>query len=75
LVNLWLTGNDQSTYTEIREIVRSAETRHDAAGECSEYVERLCCGDDPESGLAMDLLRGALNLVDWYRIAESLRED
>jgi hypothetical protein len=75
LVNLWLTGNDQATYTEVREIVLSAENEHDAVDRCADYVDRLCFGEDPEPGLATDLLRGALSVVDWRPVVRYLRED
>jgi hypothetical protein len=76
LVNLWLTGNDQGTYSEVREIVRSAETERDAVDRCSEYVDQMCFGDeDPEPGLATDLLRGALSVVDWRPVVRYLREE
>ena len=82
-VALWI-DNEQSTYSEAREMVREAyddtdedqtheerleEARHGLAKRLEEWVDEM----KPDLGASMfsDMLNAALSEVDWQEIAEN----
>jgi hypothetical protein len=72
-VHLWLT-NDEASYNPSREIARESEDAGEAAQALKEFVEDANPYGD-EANLYTDLLNAALSPVNWYEIAEALRED
>ena len=78
IVNLWLT-NDEETYNELKEIIKSKE---DITQESNPYFQKAefikdivwdILGED--EGLKADLIGSALEDVDWLEIIENHLED
>ena len=75
LVNLWIDG-----HVYLREEVVNAETLFDAkevllAWIDNEYDMFIEAANQTHGGLLPDLLRGALQAVNWYEIAKNWRDE
>jgi hypothetical protein len=72
-VKLWL-DNDEGTSYMVEEW--AAENREDAY-RLAELIKDYCeeCAPDLPASMYSDLLRGALDSVDWREIAEAYIED
>ena len=78
-VKLWL-DNEYGSYIEVtdqaKQAVEAETERYEFADWLKDYVEEILFPEDAEpSGLAADLLRGALSDVDWFEIAEAYLSD
>ena len=77
---LWI-DNEEGTYKEVRELVRSTLARQDGpeavwpvADAVKEWAEELFIdpvAEDGPAGLHVDLLRSAWGNVDWHEIARN----
>jgi hypothetical protein len=79
LVNLWLT-NDRDLYAALHDDVVSADTLFDAKETLMAWMDAaydtfLEAAGAAHGGLFPDLLKGALNEVNWYEIAKNWRDE
>ena len=76
LVHLWL-SNDEHVYESLRAEAREVDTLHDAKSLINNWVENEldCFLDGRDTGMFVDLLRGALSEVNWYEIARHMRDE
>jgi len=79
LVNLWI-QNDEELYNILREEVVEADTLFDAkelllAWIDNEYDLFIEAAGATHGGLLPDLLRGAMQAVNWYEIAKRWRAE
>ena len=79
LVNLWI-QNDEELYNILREEVVEADTLFDAkelllAWIDNEYDMFIEATGATHGGLLPDLLRGAMQAVNWYEIAKNWRDE
>lgn len=71
--NLWL-SNEEETYNLVRTIVRNAGDANPSRL-IRESIEEGLWGDEAPASLGTDLVRNALDRVDWPAIVESFREE
>jgi hypothetical protein len=79
LVNLWI-QNDEELYRSLHAEVVDADSLFDAkevllAWIDNEYDMFIEAANQTHGGLLPDLLRGALQAVNWYEIANSWRDE
>ena len=79
LVNLWIT-NDESLYAALHADVVDAASLFDAKEILQSWLENevdlhLEAAGATHGGLIPDLLRGALQEVNWYEIAKNWRNE
>lgn len=80
LVNLWIT-NDQHLYATLHADVVDAASLYDAKEVLQAWLENEvdlhleAAGVQHGNGLIPDLLRGALQEVNWYEIAKNWRDE
>lgn len=72
LTDLWLT-NEPETERKLRQISGKLSNRQDRAQTLAAYVEARAPLDD--ASLYVDLLQGALELVNWAEIVENHEDD
>lgn len=79
LVNLWI-QNDESLYAALHADVVDADSLFDAKEILKAWLENevdlhLEAAGATHGGLIPDLLRGALQEVNWYEIAKNWRDE
>lgn len=79
LVNLWI-QNDRDLYATLHDEVTSADTLYDAKQALQAWMDNevdlhLEAAGATHGGLIPDLLRGALQEVNWYEIAKNWRNE
>lgn len=76
LVNLWI-QNDQALHAVLHDEVTSADTLYDAKQVLQAWIDNEydLYIEDHGHGLFQDLLRGALQEVNWYEIAKNWRNE
>lgn len=79
LVNLWI-QNDQALHAELHAAVCEADLLYDAKEILQSWLENevevhLEAAGATHGGLIPDLLRGALQEVNWYEIAKNWRDE
>lgn len=72
--NLWL-SNEEETYHLVRTLVRGEPLTHLAARLIRESIEEAMWGDEAPASLGTDLVRHALDRVDWPAVVEAFREE
>ncbi len=81
VVNLWL-SNDEGTYDYIQEMASELadehngderETRDELSGRIASFVDEMA--PNLNGTMFADLLKGALDAVFWYEIAEAYAHD
>ncbi len=75
LVNLWLSSDTPELYEEARGAARQLLEEGHHPDAFREFVEDYALGDEPPASLGTDLIGGALAVVDWRAVVESLTED
>lgn len=76
LVNLWI-QNDEHLYAALHADVVDADSLFDAREILKAWVDNEydMYIEDHGHGLFQDLLKGALDEVDWYEIAKNWRDE
>jgi hypothetical protein len=76
LTNLWL-QNDEALYRALHAEIVNAETLFDAKDLLQAWLDNEydIAVEGLGTGLFADLLRGALNNVNWYEIAKNWRDE
>lgn len=72
-VKLWM-DNDQGLYNMFREWTAESET-YELSERIKDFFEEENPLNEMPSGVYHDLLNAALSEVNWYEIAENLKED
>ena len=73
-VNLWLTSNDEATYSAARDLVAGG-TEWEAADRLEAFVDEWIEQIGTAQGIVADLLNAALGRCNWREVVRSLRAD
>ena len=72
-VKLWI-DNDEGLAEDVRQICMDAADEYTASKDLQAFIEEMNpIGGD--AGMFADLLNAALSEVNWYEIAEAIRDD
>lgn len=70
-VSLWM-SNDEGSYETFREMTLAADGDYELSNQFKEYHEEAAADAlAQENGVFVDLLRGALSVVNWREIAKN----